>query len=199
MPSSASDSPIRAPIRSSRLTSSQLVARLTAAAETNTTASSPSDMPLRPSQHTHGGRLSREGLRLSRRSGAMEASREGTPTRLPGSPESEYPVSVNLTSPRRPGRRRSSNRPDGRPPNRADAQHRRGDHGARLTGFQREDLRGCQGHGLLEPPQRALTLHAATLQAGLRMRLRQDRRPNTSAARHDAPAPALGRLTTNPL
>jgi hypothetical protein len=32
----------------------------------------------------------------------MEASREGTPTRLPGSPESKYPDSAKLTSPRQP-------------------------------------------------------------------------------------------------
>jgi hypothetical protein len=44
------------------VTSSQLVARLTAAAKTNTTASSPSVMPLRLSHHTYGGPPSREGL-----------------------------------------------------------------------------------------------------------------------------------------
>ena len=43
MPSSASDSPILAPMRSSEETSSQLVARLIAAASANDAASSASD------------------------------------------------------------------------------------------------------------------------------------------------------------
>jgi hypothetical protein len=66
MPSSASDSPNRAPIRSSRETSSQLVARLTAAAETNMTASGASDTAAHSRQQPDGGWLWGLGVRIVR-------------------------------------------------------------------------------------------------------------------------------------
>ena len=64
MPSSASERPKRAPIRSSRDTSSPLVARLTAAAETKMTASSPSDTAAHSRRQTDGGRLLGLGVRI---------------------------------------------------------------------------------------------------------------------------------------
>ena len=67
IPSSASDNPIRAPTRSSRDTSSQLVVRLTPAAKANTTASNPSDTTLDPGHHDSDGVRPIEGLWVGER------------------------------------------------------------------------------------------------------------------------------------
>jgi hypothetical protein len=97
----------------------------------------------------------------------MEASREGTPTRLPGSPKSKYPVFMKLTSPRLPGRcRRSST---GSMAGDLTGQAR---NVAKVTtalakrGFEQDHLRPSEGHGLPGPRQRTLAMDATTLQAG---------------------------------
>ena len=114
MPSSASDRPNRAPIRSSRVTSSQLVARLTMAASTNTTARGPSDTTALSRQHAGAGRVSGPVLRAIAVIWVHGSVPQGTPTRLPGSPGSKYRASV-AHHPNGAGARRSRTRSGGSP------------------------------------------------------------------------------------
>jgi hypothetical protein len=59
-------------------------------------------------------------------------------------------------------------------------------------GFEQEDLRPSQGHGLPEPQQRALAMDATTLQAGCSCGLRQDRQSDAVALAPWSAAAELG-------